>query len=376
MTDDGHALEGSAWREFLVAATRPSPAATIGMLAVALLLLAAAAFVVAPRLVESVDPGRIMVDAGDHDVVLMHRTLRLSSAPAGPCVVALIGSSSVDCALTSEADLEARLAAALRARGDRRPVDVRLLITAGMTLWQRCSVSDRVGDRATGALVIAVEPDVSAWEMLDPALTTELERDLLDSPALAEEYRIAGFEPPATTGVYVVDHFDFLAPRVRAGLRRLLGPPVTLAALPQQTRGLEGPALERNLRKFIQFGNRRLARPLASHHGLEILGRMIERFHARSPAPVVLLESPRHPQLRAALRLGEDAWFERYRAVMAKFASAHRAASWCLDVDAGVSASDYGDALHLYAWEARERFTTLLAERLAGLMAAAAVPAR
>ena len=361
-------MSGSAWREFAEAALRPSPTGAFGALGVAAVVLASAVFAGAPRLLEHVDPGYLMADWKDRDVVLMQRTLALCHAPPHACVIAMLGDSALQSGIASVAAMQDAIASGLPAGLGASDVDLHLLMTFGMTLRQKCAVSDRVAEHVTGALVISVEPEIAAWQLELERARHGIVRDTLDSEALAEEYRLAGLPTPRCTGIYVLDHFDFLAPRVSVLLTRMLGSPLPVVELPSSDRRLEGAAMEANLQQYTQRINLRLGARLDQCDGLAVLGRLIDRFRKRSTAPVVLVESPRHPRVRAALRIGEEPAYELYQERMRRLADAHGARYWCIDAEAQIGEPDYADSLHLVADGGRDRFTRQLGSRLAELI--------
>lgn len=359
---------GSAWRDFADAALRPSPTGAFGALGVAAVVLSAAAFAGAPRLLEHVDPGYLMVDWKDRDVVLMQRTLALCHSPPRACVIAMLGDSALQSGIASVAAMQDAITSRLPAGVNASDVDLHLLMTFGMTLRQKCAVTDRVADHVTGALVVAVEPEIAVWGLELERARHGIVRDALDSAALEEEYRLAGLPASRCTGVYALDHFDFLAPRVSVLLTRMLGSPLQVVDLPSSERRLEGAAMEADLQQYSQRINRRLGARPDQCEGLAVLGRLIDRFRERSTAPVVLVESPRHPKLRAALRIGEEPAYELYQERMRRLADAHGARYWCLDADAQIGEPDFADALHIVGEAGRDRFTRQLGSKLAELI--------
>ena len=98
---------------------------------------------------------------------------------------------------------------------------------------------------------------------------------------------------------------------------------------------------------------------------LGVLERMIERARKRGRVRFVLLEAPRNPRATPDL---QPEHFAHHQSILREFAAEHDVAYWSLDEEAEFSAEEFGDFCHITDDHARDRFTELLADRLAAML--------
>ena len=343
------------WSEFFRAATQPSRAALAGTLAVFALVWTAALALVRPELFAAVHVGWFMDDTHDNPMVVTARVLQIRDGEPQPRGVALVGPSSL---LESFSGAQAMSTALGELTGT--PVPVSNLCSGGLRVWEYAAVVEGTGDRIGGALVLSVSPNVLNKSHRFLREVAERPRLGLRSPAFDEELRRAEVEPFARTGIYLVDSWPFVFPRLELALVHLFTGPVE--TVQRQNRWRKRWSEERMLENLAREP-RQLA-PIAPSN-LEVIARVIERRRRLGPVEFVLLEAAWNPRARAAF---DPAALVEYHELLERFAREHGVHYWDLNNEADFEDADFDDPYHLRAGPARERYTRLLCGRLAGLL--------
>lgn len=350
---------GSAWTAFRRAAVRPSLPALVGTFVVAVLVLCVAAAAITPRWLSSIDVGYLLYEPRDDYMFLTSRTYQIHYGDPQPLGVAILGGSSTMHAITDEDDLSAQLSA-----GMQQPIPVHNLCVGGVHVYEMCAVLDCLGDRVGGVVVINVSPYLLTLQQDSLQSVIDAPRIAIDSDVFDQEVRRTGIAPPRRTGVYLVDHRRFLAPRLWSGLQRLLTGPIDQ---PQRQRlGVRAAHKRVSWQWVAAVVEPAMSRPDPYRVNLGVLSRMIQRQQQRGPARIVLLETTWAPAVRQAL---DPRLFQHYDALMAGLASAHNVQYWNLNREAQLARDDFDDLNHINSAAARQRYTRALTDRLKSLLA-------
>jgi hypothetical protein len=327
----------------------------VGPLALALAQLVTLAAVVDPGFVAGLHPTTLMSDRLDYDAHATVAAQRLRRGSISPLDVIYTGNSAAVEALDDPAAMGADLSGRVSA-----DVGFHFLATLGQTLWETVILVDELPAELRGLVIIGVSPVAVTMSRARLRVLLDAPRLALDSAAFRDEVARAGLEPPAHTGIYLLDHGRFFVARRLAVLRRPWG----LLPLDTHHYTRTRPAWTREdwrIRAPEIPEQVDLSR-LAELTGL--LGRMLDRLLAREGLRVVLLEAPQHPLMTVGL--GEKAG--AYREAILAVAARDGAEYWRLDEEAGLEAGDFHDWGHLGRPEARRRYQEVLARRAAALL--------
>ncbi len=348
-------------REIVRGATRPSLPALLGALVVALGWAVFAAVAVTPRLVAA-HAGPVLSIGFDRaratDIALRLRF----STDRHPGLV-LLGASDMREAVVDATELGRRVGAHLG-----EPVAVHDLTVDGIHLLEIAELAACLPDGFRGVLVIGISPTqlgLPARVMVD-RLDQEMKLSGLacDAGVLAEEYRHAGLPAPPSTGIYVLDHFPFFASRrhdlIRAGLGHR---PV------ERHRWLDREPL--SLEEMLgRSGSARATLAGYAEHrpeNLRMLTRILERARRRGRVEIVLVETPRNPELDGVLY--PRALLADHRERLLRFAREH-ALTYCdLGAEAGLRPPDFTDEHHLRSLAAMAACTEILERDVRAAMA-------
>ncbi len=341
------------FEEFREGLLRPSRASLAGILIVAVAWFVVAAAAVTPEFVavrgapvleRLRDGGRITCSA-----------LRLRSSKERPPTVILIGASGFRRALTRPEDVAARLSARVG-----RQIEVVDLTVGGMTVWEAASLMDCVPSGFHGVVVISFGPTMLSYSPEDLAKRAGKIRFGLDTEAHDEELRRAGFEPPRRTGIYFIDHLDFLLAH-RATWPHLLRKPSTRLGRINPWRPVRHGA--RSDRHRARIRARLDDYEVTREPCLATLGRAFDRLRERGVEEIVYVTPPRNPAHEGTtypIHILEDL-VPRVRG----FGEEHDLTLLVPGPETTLRAEDFFDECHLQDLEAVKRYTSLFVERLA-----------
>lgn len=265
-------------RSFLDGLTRPSGAALLIGLTIALAAITAVHAVVTPALVED-RPGLLATDPRDYDPLVSGRALRMR-ASTGPLVVIVGGSTVRD--VTQEKTLASDLGSG---------VQIFKLCNARQSLAEMAAFAGLVPEGASGVLVVGVTPGLFAQ---DPSALRERaipSRLAFRSQHLDDELRAVGIAVPGRSGLYVADNAAFFSLRLPIALRNALrGREVDFVDTPNAGRQPKAPA-------ELQAHSRRVRSRLESYwaesgRNLDLLERVLARLAERTRMRVLLLDAP------------------------------------------------------------------------------------
>lgn len=345
---------GALGPAFLTGFLRPSLPGLVGMLLVCGALVGTAALRLTPPFLAELElPFWLQRDHADPGWRATVAAFRAERVAAPPEAVGVFGASALESALLrSEAASQAFSAAAGRA------IPVAVLCVPGIGLVEMLTQITRTKASCPGAIVIGVSPmKVGTSGSFDP-----------------QSARLGLVEPRLRTGVYLLDQWAFLAPVLEHALRSWLRTNVPLLRHPKpRARAAQGDThgpydearFAADLPWRVAIVDESLARLEHPEGGLAVLEQALERLRAEGRL-VVLVESVLNPRMRAAL--DQPAW-ARYQSFMTELARRHGCRYWDLVAAAELGPDDFYDIGHVGRQAARERFTRVLAERLAPLIA-------
>lgn len=353
-------------REFISAATRPSPLALFGALTVTAGLFVASFLLVTPDRIAGDNSGYFLESRGDEYAVLTFDMLTLDqNPPAGPGVFVL-GASGMREALTNERDLQRRLVE--RGIPDAEAVN---LTAGGLATWDMITLLDNLPAMATGVVVLPLTP--ATLSRRPERLNELVENPLLAlrSDALDEECRRLDIQPPARHANFFRTHYKFFLPRLDNLMVNLVrGPVRPKRHLVETNRSFT----EQELAHSLEVRSRWVSRyPTVRDVNLPPYRRMIERLTGRG-FQVLLVEgiiNPRMQETVMALPGAEETW-----ALYRKDAEALAALPGVKVLDAPVvcdlAPEDFVDSAHIGDPDARARFTAAIADSVATMLHAAA----
>jgi hypothetical protein len=357
---DNHPSSRQALRQaadaLIRGATSISLAGCAGAVVVAVLQFAVLCLLVTPQFVGRIDPGYLVYSPID-DFAVVTATAQRMRYDRPELGVLLAGPSTCREAIYDPQQMERDLTAAVQ-----MPVHFYLAASSWQSLWETAAVLDHLPADFRGLVVIGMTPGRLA--RTDRWLCRLLEHPQLGltSSSLQDEVLRAGLDPPASTGVYLVDQAPFFAARRRALLRYVSGP------LPYQRNRYAGKR-SWSPRHWQEFMDTTLVEwgdlfPLASRQNLEVLERIVKRLRNRD-IKVVLLEAPletgRIEELCAE-------WLPQYYTSLEEFARRESIPLWDLNREVALTPEDFFDWGHLKNPEAQQRYQAALVQRLIPLL--------
>ncbi len=348
---------GTAIRQFAIGATCPSLPALLGAILVAVGLFVLCVLRVTPDTMAT-PVGQLMTrKTADAFGQLTVRTLCLRQSPPQGMSVVLIGDSMVYQAIPQAQALEQALRAHLHAQ-----VPVHILAAGSLTQWEALPLTDVIGDRIHGVIVLEISPFNIAMDRADRHDRIARPRLALDSPSFLAEAMLAGEEPPRHTGNYFLDHYAFFATRVDSVL-------TVPAWYSQQT-----PALRNWTPSQWNRAESRIAswvKPYAHEapRNMDVYARMINRLRQRPGIAVALLEGAENPRNETiAGQLIDTQAYARYRQDIGQFAERIGVPYWDIAAMAQLTPDNFADYAHIANSLARRRYIGVLAEYLARLI--------
>ena len=293
------------------------------------------------------------------------RALALSRVvPDDRPLVLLTGASGVRYAMTRFSRVQADLA-------ERLTVAPSLwnLCTDDQSVLETLAMLEQIPDNCDAILIVGVTPYRFSRGLAWPDHDTERPyayRLGFRSPIVEYEFASAG-HPLDPSIHYLWDNREYYLPRVKLLVGNLWGtPPPEFFPRDNEAGGRHaGPARIAAYKSELQasvLSNYPKRSPVA----FEALRRVASELAQRANVTLVLLESPVSPSARA--NIWGEAFYSSYLSGVADFAAQHDYRHWDLTQDAGLTDDDFYDWTHLNRSEARGRFMTALADRLAALL--------
>ncbi len=285
-----------------------------------------------------------------------------ADAALGRPLVVVIGASGTRDAISGADEVRKRLS-------ERLPVEpvVHGLITDGQNLLETAALLEQLPERFDGLIVVDVNPYRLAAGIAGRQPDGSLEYRLGFRNRVFEEFidqvGIENGEPIS----YFWDNREFFLPRMRNVYRNLRrGAPTEIPRPPQREGGrFVNEATWRGFTSvavgLVESWTRR-AGP-----GLELLAEQCRVVRARGDVAIALLEGPIAPRARDTVWGVE--FLAEYRANMVRFAQENGLLYWDVAAEAELGRADFYDWGHLNSADARERFTRVLVDRIAGVLA-------
>jgi hypothetical protein len=341
-------------RILVTAAIRPSPAAAIGSVLLALVQIAITCVFLTPSYVAGLADTALMKSHMDFDGVVTVVANRLKHGSRRGLNVVFTGDSVAMEAIDDESRFERDLTERLG-----RKVDFWFVASHGQTLWETAIVLDQLPEEYRGVVVICVGPRLMMVGLGRLQNLVESPRLALYSPSFDEELRCFGLTAPKKTGIYFVDFGRFFVARRNVLFRMFLEP--WNANIHHYTDNFPGWA-EADWQEGLPKAGKRL-QPQSLPSMLAVMRRQIERLKQRQ-ITVVLVEKPCHPRLREAY--GQP--YRDYRDAIDSFVEEMSVEYWQLDSAANITGDDFHDWAHMSNPEARTRFQKVLTDRIAELL--------
>ena len=288
------------------------------------------------------------------------QALRLLQAPPKGPHVALIGTAAMREALTSDGDIESRLAGALG-----RSMPVIDFMSGGQSGIEMAAFAESLGRDFEGVVVLGVSFSRLAADSSELAKLVEEPRLAFVSPAGDTEIRAAGFKGPARTGNYFIDNYKFFVARYRPALWHLIS-----GERPEHvTRTYLGrPAADaKQWESDAAILKARVAHYDDRAEGnLGAMDRLVKLFPDRAKVKIVLLEIPLNPRAETEV-LGGD-FVARHRARLRAFADKEGVLYWDLNESARLTPADFQDWAHINTAAGQEHWTAQLIGKLVPLV--------
>jgi hypothetical protein len=295
--------------------------------------------------------------------------LRLAPTAAHPSVV-FIGASGLRDAITTPEALAAELADRVPDAPDVPNVpnvpNVHWLVTDGQNMLESLSLVEALPPDFEGVIVLGVNP-FRLGHGLAPILNqVRFEYRLgFRSRILLEKSAAAGI-PLVGDISYFWDNHRFFLPRLRYAYKNTKrGAPEEFPRPPNREGG--GHASPDAWQWFEEVTDGMSTRWFRqAPEGLLPMTEMFAALPNRERIEIVLLEGP--VSQRARERYYGAEFYAKYFEHMERLAQDHGFEHWTLTKDAAITEGDFYDWGHLNNAEARERFTKVLADRLAPLL--------
>lgn len=348
--------EGGFGQEFRAGLLTPSVSALAAASLVCIVLFAASARLVGPWVVDP-DHVRWFAATERDDAAFVASILTtLPDTPRDRPHVALLGASSMREAITSGADVERRLEAAIG-----RDLRVLELMTDNQAIEQSGALAALVPDDVPTVVVIGVtlyglgrDPELARFLAVRPRFGAELNE-------LDAELELQGVPPRRLRGIPLLDDPGFY-------LRRLPSVPANLVSGGsvwerhrfRHKRPIEIEELPTYADELIAWDD--VIDGLTRHGDfrVEVVQRIVERIQTRGHVPVIaagprLRGWPHDPRADEAI--------EHYEALLDRIRQLPGVHVWLLD-EAGLVRNDFVDVMHLRTANGTERYTAALIERL------------
>jgi len=345
---------------FTAGVCQPSLTAVTIALLVCLTGIGAACLLITERSLTGERVAWYALDPLDDYAFATGTALALRQQPPPAPAVALIGTAAMREALIPDDQLAVRLGQRAGA-----PVTVIDFMSGGQSGIEMAALAESLGPQFEGVVVLGISLSRLAADSAELAGLVREPRLAFASAAGDAEIRAAGFTPPWHTGLYAIDNYKFFVARARAMLAHALG-----GALPVHA---SRTYLDRTPADAKQWeSDTRTLRARLSHYAeradgnLTALERVLKLFPDRRRVRIVLLEIPLNPHAVSTI-IGYDL-VESHRARLRAFAARQGVEYWDLNPVALLTPADFQDWAHVNRAEARERWSTVLLDRLGSLL--------
>lgn len=351
------ARDGRSRRAFLAGLTTPSPLAVVVMVMTMVLLLGACCVIMTPTAIAG-GMWRLLSTSA-YETPRFEATARwldLRRRPPRSPAVLVVGSSAIQEAFLPnlfERELGERLG---------RPLDIRPLLMPGITAWEMVALVDLLPPATHGVLALGFGFHALARRR------GQRPGGLLPVGAYERALRQRlGARLREPTGIYFLDRFRALAPRVPHMLRQLVLPSPVPPRRVFSRRELSPNAATAAILAAHWMSAAELEDELERTEA--VLEEVIGRLTASGRLRVVLMEPPYNRE--AASRWLQPEVPAAYRRTFDAIMAATGVAEIPVSREAGLTAADFLDVSHLDpAGSGAERFTTALARDLAGVLQA------
>lgn len=351
------------WAEFRRGLSQPSIIACAGMLAVLVATAAAAILLVTPRNVASMNPGLLMSDPYDGYALLTCRALAAQRGGLPPDAVVLVGTSALEYAVSSEAEL-----GGIIGRVAGRDVHAEVLAGPAMTLWEFAALVENLPDGFHGDLVVCLTPLSLAADAAEFRRLATSFRLGFDSPYVRTKAGEFGLPLPRTTGIYFLDQAPFFAARL-GSIRNLVLGPTRVGRKYDDRPQLPDPSRQERLARNLTAQLERLAP--RGNLGISALEDVVRIARGRGARSVVVVNNVLNPEMVSLL---PPKPLQECRDLLRRFSEAQKVEVWDLDEEVDAQPEEFYDWVHLRPEGARARFTAALGKRLGDMLRAEGRP--
>lgn len=347
-------------RQFWAGATQPTLAGLCGAVVVALLMALACAVLITPQSMRHIAryfTANVRDEYADATADLME----MQGSTATGLSVVVMGDSTTREAISDVAHFEQLLSERLG-----QAVHVQILAPGGLTHWEALTMVDTFIDNFRGVVVMQIAPSALTRDRTAAQELLNWPRLAIQSAIMDDEMRLAGLRIPWRSGNYFVDNYAFFIARPRVFHNLFTGPPETLTHVMQTWTPPTPAQWQEAVTKLTAW---RATYQQSKQQNLHVYQTLIARAQSRG-VKVALLEEVISPRAEA-VGYAEPAAREllaQYTQDVRQFARQHDVAYWDLRDQAGLKDDDFIDHTHIQTQEGRERFTSLLADRVAALL--------
>ncbi len=245
--------------------------------------------------------------------------------------------------------------------------------SGNLTFWEILAISEKIADSHSGIMLISMAPKKFARG--EKQISKMFDRLGFKSAALNERLKKDGHDCLPITGNYFVDNFRFLTPRRKSLLFSVIEKPSS------SERPHPGDKLNRIYRdeldlRLVRLHSRGLKTLLTQFYdecdnNFEMLAESIRLLEASGKTKVVLIEAPFNPLVYLTV-YGDPVYgvvLDDYQQRMQAFAKEMNVEYWQLDREADLQDFEFADNSHLGRFDARERYTRVIAKQIEALMA-------
>ncbi|MDT7041535.1 hypothetical protein [Candidatus Nitronereus thalassa] len=351
------------WSEFWNGATRPTLLSWVITLSVTPFAFGGLCLYVTPDFVAGPLHRYLMKDPYDSELIVTAKALRLRRSKP-PDLVILGDSVTVRC-VSSEERLGGMVAAKLK-----RPAPIVYDMSADGTIsWEWATFAEYLPAEFRGVVVFGVAPPVLSNETRALLETIgEFPHVGLTSEVLDSESRSWGMNVPYRTGIYFIDNWRFILPRLSSAILNLLfrgpqpyGDPLDVSWMTESKR-LEALGQERKKSYLSKASTLYESNKQAN---LGIIGQIVAKLRGQgNGASFILLQGPINPLWYDEPKGRE--FFKRYTNDLRQFATEQRMSFLSVNKATEFLPDDFRDyAGHLRSREARERCTQAIASQVA-----------
>jgi len=345
---------------FLDGALRPRLGVTLGVIAFALVEIAALGLLVTPDVVAHLEPGVLARNVDDDGAALTHALVTAQRAPDRSAHIALVGASSMREAFWHIDTLRDAVAGALEVP-DASALGAFDLTSGGQALAESLAVLRALPETPHGAVVLGIGPGTLYADRAELQARFEHPTSALAVDDMNAVARVLGMPERVSTGVYFFDHLQFFVSRPQVPVRLAVG-----AVAPRRHRYLGRVQWtderwgERVDALRVGFERRARDNALVSAH-LVALEQTLTHLQRQTQWRPILLEPPLAPRALPALAEARRA----AHALVAPLAARLGVPLVDLDAEAALVDEDFHDYTHLRSEEAMRRYE----KRLAALVA-------